>query len=165
MRKILVFILLAFALTFALEQALWLQTFEADDGGTFYSSTISLNNDVESNGQFNGLWGLALGLDTLVWTDTTSNDSLLFFPEYRIAGEWVTGDTIEWSTVVRDSGFASTGIKYVIPQTYYDSLLVWFTDPTTTANLQGYPFEFTRVKMIVVSDSNYFEIDLRSNYY
>jgi len=163
MKKAFVVLLLAFSLVFALEQSVFNETVSSGTAGTDYSRTISLNNDVESDGKFQGLWGLALDVDSVATTNTV-DDSLCFFPQYRIAGEWVTGDTITWNIVNSDQSFSST-TKWVLPTTNHNDLLVWWTDPTTEVNIQGYPFEHVRVVRVATGGTLEYAIDLRSNFH
>jgi len=164
MRKLLLSLLVIVSVVFAIEQGLIIATYEDEDAGTTYSSTIEFNDDLRDLGKFEGFWGLALDVDTLAWTDTTSNDTILFFPEYRIASNWITGDTIQWYQVGTEGTYTDS-TTYVIPQTHYDWVMSWTADPSLTDNIQGYPYDYGRVKVVFVSDSNYFKINLRSNWY
>lgn len=163
------FIILAFFLIlYAEEKALFKETVTSGASGSDYSSMLDLEDNVRNYGEFHGLLGLALNIDSLTdasITDTSSHDdSLLFFPQYRIAGEWVTGDTIQWYRVGLDTGWIDS-TKWVIPETHHTWNLIWQSDPDVAGTIQAYPWQVMRVKRTAVTDTNNYAIELRVNSY
>ena len=96
-----------------------------------------------------------------------ADDSLLFFPMYKISGTWFVGDTIEWdrintATYTVDDAFIDANIEYVLPSVLHDSLLVWKNDPTSLTTVEGYPVWQEFKLRVSYNDSVTFIIDARA---
>ena len=165
MKKFL-FLFIFITMLFSFEGSLFNEVVQEGASTTDYSDITSLSGDIQTYGQFHGLLGLSVNLDTLVWADTTTNDSLIFFPQFRIAGVWITGDTVTWATVNGDTAF-SDSVTILIPDstTSVTKVAIIYPSSTTYTTIKDYPYDYFRLMRKTIGDSNYYKIDLRINTY
>jgi hypothetical protein len=118
-----------------------------------YSDAVDLTDDIDNTGLFHGLVQVELDVDN----EAGAGDSVAFYPEYWKAGQWVTGGIMVWNVVpaIADENFSETR-SYILPQSADSSaIFVWQTDPTNTANLQGFIFTRFRIKRVDNAGSSY----------
>jgi len=132
---------------------------------TFYSDAFM---PFRVNKTFNGLLGLALDVDNIVGTNEDP-DSLTFYIQHNLAGNWITGTIIPWNAlsetaVAQDAEFSTT--QTVISPQSADSAktFVYILDPSAITNIKGYPTEEYRIR-VDTNDSLGFHIRLDWNQY
>lgn len=169
MRAFLVTLLLLLFVTFGYAQSykLWVEDFTATAAGTDYSEDWNFADEYRDIGKFDGLVCVTLDLDSST-TVNGDDDSLYFFPEYKVNGEWFRGDTIAWdslSTSKIDSAFYNVDVKAVVVPDVHNNILIWQNDPTSTTSIEGLPVwtDFRLAK--TYNDSVTYTIDARAGRY
>lgn len=167
MRKILLILLFSATLLFAQSKELFNESVEESGAYTDTSPTFYADSDVPQWGKFNGIFGFVLDVDSASTRYRLNTDSLAFFPEYKVGTTWVRGDTMVWRRcplTAAEAGW-SAYTKLIIPTTHHDWVLTWFSDPTDTTNVQGFPIDAMRVYVKSLHDSIGFDLDLRGHKY
>jgi hypothetical protein len=164
---ILISLLLLFSLGYGQNYKLWAETFTATAASTDDSEDWDFTDEYRNLGKFAGLVAVILDVDSST-TENGDDDSLYFFPMYKINGDWFVGDTIEWDRITTDeidSTFIDVNIEAIIPSALHDSLMIWKNDPTSTTTIEGYPV-WTDFKLRMShNDSVTFGIDARAGRY
>lgn len=121
------------------QKTLWNITYTKPAAGT--QESLSFNPYIAPTSEYKFTGQLVVTLDVDSSTKQGDNDSLYFFPMYKINDEWFTGDTIQWDRIPDeiDDTILNSNIEAVVVQTFQDSLLIWVTDPTSTTTIEGYP--------------------------
>jgi len=133
----------------------------AGGDSTFYSKSFMPFNVKKTH---NGLLGLALDVDASTGTPNSDADSLTFYIQQNIAGNWITGTIIPWNAlsetaVAQDAEFSTTQ-TVISPQTADSaSTFIYIHDPSSITNMKGYPTDEYRVR-VDTNDSLRFDIFL-----
>lgn len=164
--KILTLLFILCSLVIGQQNVLFDGAYDEDGSGSENSDDFNLTD--LANDKYLGLEILTLDIDSLVsLTDATStvrDNGIFFINQYRVNGDWYSGDTIRWDrfdTSNIENNIIDRDLVTILPLTYHDSLLVWVNEPDSTNNIMGLPYDRRRVKMLWADSINIADIDLR----
>lgn len=163
MKKIFI-LLFTFAAFCLAQQTIWHEDVQADAGASYDSDDIRLSLEQRPKETFGGLIKFELSVDSTLedgtFADGTTPDSILYYPEWRIANKWVTGDTLDWYKVTGDAGFADT-TTYVLPRTHHGWAMVSWLSPSNgdavIDNIKELPAAVIRIKRVDNDSCNYYQ--------